>query len=418
MSGRLTTAWMLAIALCGLCPALCPPVYANTTGGGAPALRVAQNDLALPPAPASNAAVPEPVPARPMPQESTRSAAASPLVRIALLLPLRSPTLGAAAQAVRAGFAAAHERETQGVAVNVIETDGSPQDTVERYLEASAGNDIVVGPLARSELTAVAQAGAVRKPTIALAQPEPAANGETTLPRNLLAIGLSIEDEARQVARTIAADKMAQKALVVSTGVAWQRRAAKAFAAQWRTLGLDVQNFELAVAEGFPTPESLLQLKKKIQDDAPQALFVALDANLAAQVRLAIGGELPVYGTSQLNPLGLADWSLASGMPDLNGTHLLDIPWQLQADHPAVMTYPRPVVASDQRRSADLERLYALGIDAYRIARELSANNRRFELDGVTGKLFISFLDGAGRFERQAQAAVYQDGKVTPLAQP
>jgi len=36
----------------------------------------------------------------------------------------------------------------------------------------------------------------------------------------------------------------------------------------------------------------------------------------------------------------------------------------LQADHAAVMIYPRQVIAADQKRSADMERLYALGIDA------------------------------------------------------
>jgi outer membrane PBP1 activator LpoA protein len=373
---------------------------------------MAQNDIALPPEPASSGVpVAESVPAVPKLQDMQRFAS----VRIALLLPLRSQSLGAAAEAVRDGFLAAYERDKQGTTVNIVDTDGSPQNAVQRYLEAAAGNDIVVGPLARSEVTAVAQGGAMRRATIVLAQPEAPGDGEAVLPQNMLAIGLSIEDEARQAARMIAMDKMVQKTLAISTSVAWQRRAAKAFTAQWRALGLDVQNFDLATAEGFPTPASLMQLKKKIQSEAPQALFVALDANLANQVRLAIGSEVPMYGTSQLNPLSQADWQLSSGVPDLNDMHLFDIPWQLQPDHPAVMSYPRAAVAPEQRRSADLERLYALGIDAFRIARELAGNNLHFDLDGVTGKLSISFINGVGRFERIEQAAIYQDGKVAPV---
>jgi outer membrane PBP1 activator LpoA protein len=233
----------------------------------------------------------------------------------------------------------------------------------------------------------------------------------------MLAIGLSIEEEARQAARMIGMDKMVQKVLVVSSNIAWQRRAAKAFTAQWRALGLEAQAFDLQTAEGFPTPASLMQLKKKVQGDAPQAMFVALDANLTHQVRLGIGSEVPMWGTSQLNPLTLADWQLSSGVPDLNDTHLLDIPWQLQADHPAVMTYPHPASPPDQRRGADLERLYALGVDAYRVARELANRNTSFDLDGVTGKLYVSFLNGVGHFERVEPMAVYQDGKVVPTGQ-
>jgi uncharacterized protein len=427
MRARLATAWTLAIALSGLCL----PVQANTTAAAAPVMRTAQNDITVAPQPASpDAPVTESVPAMPKLQDLQRPAAtpntfpaANPnAVRVALLLPLRSPSLGAAAEAVRSGFLAAWERDGKsggrGVAVNIVDTDGSPQNAVERYLDAIAGNDIVVGPLARSEVAAIAQGtqgGVMPKATVALTQPEAAGEGEAILPRNMLAIGLSVEDEARQAARMIATDKMAQRTLVISTGITWQRRAAKAFTAQWRSLGLDVQNFDLATVDGFPTPTSLMQLKKKIQVDAPQAMFVALDAPLTNQVRLTIGSDVPMYGTSQLNPLTLADWQLSSGVADLNDTRLLDIPWQLQADHPAVMSYPRPVAPPDQRRGADLERLYALGIDAFRIAHELAGNNLRFELDGVTGKLFVSFLNGVGRFERVEQMAVYQDGKVVPL---
>jgi outer membrane PBP1 activator LpoA protein len=412
-------------------------VQANTTGAPSPdaPLRIAQNDLTEPP-PATTEAVPAtPMPV-PMPTTPSSPAAAPPAkpsqagqpsqsgqpaagsgVHIALLLPLRSTSLSTAANAVREGFMSAWQREKAGVAVTVVDTDGTPQNALQRYTEAAAANDIIVGPLARSEVAAIAQAGALPKATVVLAQPEAAGDAEPVLPRNMLAIGLSIEEEARQAARMIGMDKMVQKVLVVSSNIAWQRRAAKAFTAQWRALGLDAQAFDLQTAEGFPTPASLMQLKKKVQGDAPQAMFVALDANLTHQVRLGIGGEVPMWGTSQLNPLTLADWQLSSGVPDLNDTHLLDIPWQLQADHPAVMTYPHPATPPDQRRGADLERLYALGVDAYRVARELASRNTSFDLDGVTGKLYVSFLNGVGHFERVEPMAVYQDGKVVPTGQ-
>ena len=101
---------------------------------------------------------------------------------------------------------------------------------------------------------------------------------------------------------------------------------------------------------------------------------------------------------------------------ELDGVRLLDLPWQVQRDHPAVMVYPHPVQAG----TADMERLYALGIDAYRVAREISQLGSRqpssrqptgrFQIDGVTGRLTVEFGQGPARFERIEQPAVFKSG--------
>jgi len=64
-----------------------------------------------------------------------------------------------------------------------------------------------------------------------------------------------------------------------------------------------------------------------------------------------------------------------------------DMPWVLQPDHPAVMVYPHMVPPY----SMDMERLYALGIDAYRMLQVLYQHNMSdtLPLDGVTGKLTL-----------------------------
>lgn len=384
---------------------------AANPGAAAPEvpLRMVQNDIALPP--------PEMMESEPIVESvpSQPPTAALRAVRIALLLPLRSAALGAAAQAVRAGFVAAYERQQDGIVVDVIATDGTAQGALAGYASAAAGSDIVVGPLARSEVGAVANGGPLRVPTVALGQPESPAGRDAAPPPNMLLIGLSIEDEARQVAHMISADKTVNKVLVVSTGTAWQRRAAQAFAAEWRARGLKAHAVELRTEAGFISPDSVLELKQRLENEAPQYLFVALDAALTAQLRLAVGTEVPMVGTSQLNPLTPEDWRLSeAGLADMDGTRLIDMPWELQPDHAAVMSYPRMTVAPDQRRNVDLDRLYALGIDAYRIAHELAGYNRDFELDGVTGRLRVNFSEVGTRFEREQQPALYQEGKVVP----
>jgi outer membrane PBP1 activator LpoA protein len=374
----------------------CLPVLANTTG--LPVSRnpqlLAQTDLALPP-------VPSPL-------------VDLPMVRIALLLPTQSDSLRGAAEMVRAGFQAGFDREPDGVDVQLVETGDAPQDVLSGFNAASVEHDIVVGPLSRTGVTAVAQSGLLQRPTIALNSPDTSGEVPLVLPPQMLPIGLSIEDEARQVAGWAATQHPRARALVVFTGAAWQRRAARAFEQQWQQLGRESEPVELVSNDGYVNASPLLQFKMQ-QQDAPTLIFAALDARQARQIRSLMGPEMPLYGTSQLNPVALPLAGAAEIMTDMDGVRLLDIPWQLQPDHPAVMSYPVLPPLPGQMRSADLERLYALGIDAYRIAHEIAMQRRRFEIDGVTGRLGVSLEDAGARFTRIAEKAIYRNGTVVPL---
>lgn len=341
-----------------------------------------------------------------------------PLASIALLLPLRSGPLGAAADAVRGGFLNAYERDKNGLAVTVIEAADTPGDMLAAYLAASKKYDILVGPLSRTGLTAIIQNGQVDKPTLALTQPDFSNGKEMTLPPQLLPVGLSIEAEARQVASWVGADYAPGKVFVLSTGTAWQKRVANAFVQQIQGSGLHADVMTLNLEDGVFNAGALGQLQQRIESEKPRLLFAALNADQARQIRTAVGQETPIFGISQLNPLTLNDNNPEHQIPELNGVRLLDIPWQVEADHPAVMVYPHQPLAADQRGNADLERLYALGIDAFRIAHEIAARNTVFQIDGVTGQLNISFGVGMPSFERIEPAAAYQNGVVTPLGAP
>lgn len=409
---------LLATVLGGLCS--CAQV--NTTAGapnpvpvtaGAPSPLTQSVPADMPPS-AEPVEIPPPtVLAIPLPVQKPK------LTRIAVLLPLRSNALGQAANVVRAGFIAAYEREKEpNLTITIIETTDAVQDVLSGYSMAVLNHDIVVGPLTRTGVTAIVQGGAVSKPTIVLGQPDSPDDVALMLPQHILPVGLSIEDEARQVANWARANNPSATAFAVSTNIAWQRRAIKAFANQWQQMGAQLESMELTTDSGFLSASGLLQLRNRIETEKPEFLFVALDAAQTRQLRQAIGTDTAMYGTSQLNPYALADWPTVEGMTDMNGVQLVDIPWQLQPDHPAVMVYPRLVVNPDQRRSADLERLYALGIDAYRVAREVALNRMQFELDGVTGKLKVDLARNSARFERTEVPAIYQDGIVVPLTGP
>lgn len=405
MLEKLRAAFWLVTILCGLCS----PAHANTTAVSAaqqatPNAGTMLNGVQVYGVASPSGAV-----------SSGTTAIAANLVRIALLLPLDSDTLGAAAQAVRNGFETAYQMDRKNLTVTVIKSGDAPAEVLAAYIDASARHDMVVGPLTRSGFMAIAQRGVVSKPTIALVQADSSYELQTTLPPNLLAMGLSIEDEARQSAIALSADPSMRTAFVVSGNVAWQKRAARAFSMQWQRQGRNMQSMELSMDAGYVSASGLLQLRQRLQAENPSLLYAALDAGQARQMRSAIGGEVAIYGTSQLNPLPLENNEVTGVGTELDGVHFLDIPWQLQADHPAVMAYPRPVVTADQVRSTDLDRLYALGIDAYRVASEVAAGRSSFSLDGVTGNLSVSFGMGPARFERLSQPAVYQGGLVVPV---
>jgi outer membrane PBP1 activator LpoA protein len=337
------------------------------------------------------------------PQTSAGTAAAPPTpTRIALLLPLDSEALRQAAQAVRDGFMAAWDHEPAGIEVDLVSTGDAPQEALDAYAHAAGQDDVVVGPLARSAVGALAGAKLTR-PTLALNRPE----SRDQLPAALLLIGLSIEDEAHQVAQWAARDFPQGRALVLAGPVAWQQRLATAFDGRWTQLGLSSHRMELQAINGSISQEDIADLKTRLEIDPPALLFAALDAEQLRQLRAAIGTSIPCYGTSSVNP-GRAPGAFVT---ELDGVRLLDLPWEVQPDHPAVLAYPR---RAGNGHAPDLDRLYALGIDAYRVARELArGRGAPFKLDGVTGWLAVD--SGAASFTRTESAVVYRDGRFEPV---
>ena len=340
----------------------------------------------------------QPKPAKPRENEpSPPPPPSNTPIRIALLLPLRSSTLAAAAEAVRAGFMAGMERDGTGFKAEVVATGDAPRDVLDAYARAAVDSDIIVGPLARSAVSALADSDAVTRPTVVLSVPE----GRTAVPRAMLVAGLSIEDEARQVADWAAREHPHGRALILTGGAAWAQRAAGAFEARWTRLGHTFQRF--AVASGD-------DLKQKLDIDPPDLLFAAVDSAGLRPVRALAGAAIPCYGGGTANPGAAKEPDATS----LDGVRILDLPWIVLPDHPSVMVYPRP---PNTEQPLDMDRLYALGIDAFRIARELALRGGApFAVDGVTGRLdVVSGPGGQLQLQRREAAVVVRAGAFEPV---
>lgn len=409
---------MLSLLLAGLCAA----APANTTDARAP-LHFTANDITVYPEAMTGEesmgdgaiveAVPEPhreiLPSHELPP--LVGAPTGPL-RMALLLPLHSDALREAAEAVRAGFNAAQQADRDpSISVSLVQTGDNPQDMVTAYSAVLPYHEVIIGPMTRSGVSALATSGLVTKPTIALANPD-----EGVMPPSLmLPMGLSLEEEARQIAAWAASEGQIQRTFVLATGAAWQRRVARAFVQEVHSRGGNASVVDVHMAGAYLDPNRLVDLRKRVKEQQPTMIFMALDAAQARQVREAIGTEVPMFGTSQVNPLPYQEGEEPERVPFMDGVRLVDMPWQLQADHTAVMVYPRTPLIQGQRRTANAERFYALGIDAYRIAREIGRGRTNFELDGVTGRLRVTFGGGGARVDRIVLPAAYRDGVVVPL---
>ncbi len=335
-------------------------------------------------------------------------------MRFALILPGKNTDFALAADTVRAGFfAGASVGETES-AIEVIEIDEAiPQFDAALRGAAQRSAAVAVGPLTRTLANALGDGRiAAPLPLLTLTLPD----SEAALGPNTIVFGLSIEQEARAVVRAAlrelapAADSTAAPLGAAPAPRFWifagasqlARRAGNAYREALRDAG------ERAILIDVRINYDVLQaLAESIEEARPAAIFFALEARDAAAVKPRLPRDIPVYATSQVN-LGGAEAALLA--PDLEGIRFADVPWLLEPDHPAVMVYPH----SEQPLSAELQRLYALGIDAYRLAALWASGRHAFDLDGVTGRLHVD-RERTVRVERTPAFAVFHQGTIERL---
>jgi len=330
---------------------------------------------------------------------------------VVLLLPSQSTPFARAAEVVRQGFFAALAAAAQPMTVQMIEIDDEPKEIPRALASArDRGADVIAGPLTRSQVNATMKSN-VTLPIVTLSLPD----SDVLAPPSLLAFGLSIEEEARAMVqavvgtiaplRTGMTTRLTPRFVLLTGEGPLSRRAGIAFRDALREAGERVTMIDVQVKY-----EALQALGDRVFRAEPDGVFLALDAREAAIVRPRLPHDVSLFGTSQVNLGGPESALLAN---DLEGIYFVDAPWLLEADHPAVMVHARP----DQPLSAELNRLYALGIDAYRLATEWQSGRSRFELDGVTGMLRVDRSLSA-QVERWPAFAVFRRGQVERLDVP
>ncbi|CAA0083218.1 Penicillin-binding protein activator LpoA [Zhongshania aliphaticivorans] len=352
--------------------------------------------------------------------------------QVALILPVTG-RLAAYGKAIRDGFFAAYyDTLTQGGNVPQINQYDSNTDDINSLYQAAInkGNKLIIGPLEKENLSALASrhTNSMTVPTLALNR----IDGQN-FPSGLYQFGLNPEEEAEQIAE-IAAKKGYVRALILSPEGAWGQKVANAFAERWRNL-----NGKIVANQTFDTTKNNYseQIKSTLQIDRSQQrlkrlqqiigirpdyepyrrsdvdfIFLLARPNEGRAIKPLLAyhyaGDIPVYATSHIYR-----GNNAPGKDqDINGVRFIDIPWIFDENSTI-----RQDISAGIPSSPRYERMYALGVDSFRLHLRLKQlqNGASGQVFGETGTLTLNML---GQIERELSLAEIKDGiaVVNPTA--
>ena len=363
--------------------------------------------------------------------EESRSVYIEPK-HIALMLPF-SGRLEKVAEAIQNGFLYAYYEDSGQLAeLEIINASNDPAEFSLQYEQAiQNGADFVVGPIDKELVNMLQQRQTLEVPTLTLNY-----GNEQDEPRqNLYQFGLLPEDEAVQIA-DFALAQGRHHALVLVPDTEWGYRLQRAFTKRFESLGGHVvgnniypakkNDYSAAITNllNLTTSnhrKSILQqtIKEQVRFEARRRqdvdmIFIAANSRQARlikpQLKFHHAQDLPVYATSHISTSN----SKPEDDRDLNEILFVDIPWMLDNRNNADYRQINAYWPDDSQR---FSRLFALGIDAYRMIpslRRLMINPEE-QLQHHTGLLSV---DNSGRVKRSLLMATYQNGRAKLLKTP
>ena len=358
---------------------------------------------------------------------------------VALLLPLEGK-FSNAAKAIQSGFITAHyanQSPDNIPKLRFYDTSDSQTDIESVYQRAlQDGASTIIGPMDKAFINKLAQRPGLDVPVLTLNYAE----NPLSTTDNLYQFGLLPEDEAVQAAELAFKDNR-NRAAVFTPDSSWGKRLQDAFKKRFEELGGKVvsirqydtkkDDYSKPIKAMFDIDDSnrrhrdlerLIHMKLKFQPYRRQdidMIFLAATSRSARGIMPAFkfhrAGDLPVYATSHVFT-GIAN---RTADQDLNGIIFCDLPWILTSQNEMKDTFE-----SQWPTQKAFTRLFAMGIDAYYLVRNLNYLNENdfARFPGETGNLY---LDEQKRVHRELVWAqfkrglpVYLDTHVAPAITP
>jgi outer membrane PBP1 activator LpoA protein len=324
-----------------------------------------------------------------------------PPARLAVILPATGGTATASAS-VRDGFLAAYYAETRRrPVVKFYDSQGTGAGALAAMARArNEGAQMIVGPLTRDEVAAVAGNADGGVPVIAL-------NRAGKTPQGTTAFALMPEEEGIAAAERLLARNL-RSVLVFANRSDNAERAVAAFTTTYTQGGG-------TVLEQIPVAGETADLTARLQalraaPAPPQAVLMALDAGqgraINAQLRSSALSALPRVATALI-----LNGANAKADVELDGIEYPELPWLM--DQPVGLPDADGLGRSLSSARGPAQRLFAFGADAWRLAAWFDHlySDPGASIRGATGTLRI---DITGPVARTPAWAVFSGGKGRP----
>lgn len=349
---------------------------------------------------------------------------------VALLLP-SSGKFKKAAKAIQEGFLSAHytsinrpnksRTQTQDLQLSLYDT--SNFETIKQVYDFAVENgaEMIIGPLKKGNVALLKMESDLAVPILALNY----AGDDNPASQHFFQFGLRTEDEVKQVADRAWMDGRKQAAILFPE-TEWGFRVEKAFVDYWLELGghvvaqsgftgkndySDAIKIMLNIEQSEQRATGIRALLREKIEFNPRRrqdidfIFLLSSPAQARQIKPTLdfhyAADLPVFATSNI----YEGHSNADRDKDINGIQFVDIPWIL-TDDDEIKTESQPIWNNS---NDTLQRLYALGVDAYRLVPRLQLMRAvpNGSLFGATGTLS---LVKSQRIERKLLWAKIQRG--------
>ena len=378
-------------------------------------------------------------------------------VKIAVLMPKSDSPLTVFANSIVNGIKAENSQQLSPYEIFLLPRKNGQSALSHLQDAALMGAAVAIGPISRDDVNEVSALPFLPLPVVSLNLPQ---NGVSS-PELMMNYSLSQEGEVKQIT-AIAIEALSStenqmpNVAIFEANSPFEHRIADAFAHELEQLNVpftrqilteelmqqakfyDIENSTITPKpklEKLPdaTEDPYGYQRVKLRNDrlmsqylakiefeqAPyQAAFLVMDARTAALVKPRLPRTTRVWGTSLINPGNSEQSATASLAYDLQNAGFVDSPLVVRynnSDFKASFGVNPPSSLLERR-------LFAFGVDAYRLACIWMKWQPDIHMDGTTGTL--SFKQGiTANVERIAQPALISNGKIEmmtaqQLAQP
>lgn len=377
--------------------------------------------------------------------------------KIAVLMPTADSPLNVFANSIVQGIQAENSEQPSPYEIILLPRKNGQNALSHLQDAALMGAVVAIGPISRDDVNEISLLPFLPLPVVALNYPQ---NGVTS-PELMMNYALSQEEEAKQITAIAAKvlpvneDGTYAQVAIFEADAPLEHRIADTFAQELQKLAIpytrqtlteelmqqpkfySLDDTLLPKPELEPLPDAtedpyahqrvklrnqrlLSEYRAKLEFEAApyQAAFLVMDARTAALVKPRLPRTARVWGTSMINPGDTQQSTVASLTYDLQNAGFVDSPLIVHfnsADFKASFGVSAPNSLLERR-------LFAFGVDSYRLACAWMKWQPVINIDGTTGKL--SFQQSlSANVERVAQPTIVSNGKVESvtaeeLAQP